>query len=303
MSKVDRLEIDFAEEKEAGYQRVYDRAPQLTSLAAQWSGILFAYDFMPPGETPEILAKQHCVGILYDLAESAWTDRTIDGQYRHEQVNDGDMLIVPADVPCRSRWNVTGSVIAIAIEPSIFAQTAYEAIHPDRVELLPRFATSDPLIHQMGRSLKTVLEQYGVASRLYGDTMATALMVHLLQNYSARRPLLKHYESGLSKHQLSQVIDYIYAHLDQDLSLSELAAIAQMSSHYFSQLFKQSMRITPHQYVIRVRVERAKELLTQGNLSIAEVAKIVGFVDQSHLHRHFKRLLSITPKMLRQISQ
>jgi AraC family transcriptional regulator len=99
------------------------------------------------------------------------------------------------------------------------------------------------------------------------------------------------------------VTDYIYAHLDQDLSLSELAAIAQMSPHYFSQLFKRSIGITPHQYVIRVRVERAKELLTQGNLSIAEVAKTVGFVDQSHLHRHCKRLLGVTPKMLQQLSR
>ncbi len=80
------------------------------------------------------------------------------------------------------------------------------------------------------------------------------------------------------------------------MSLKELAAIVQMSAHYFSQLFKQSTGITPHQYVIHCRIERAKELLMQRKLTIADVAKVVGFVDQSHFHRHFKRLVGITPK-------
>ena len=70
-----------------------------------------------------------------------------------------------------------------------------------------------------------------------------------------------------------------------------------MSPHYFSQLFKESTGITPHQYVIRCRIDRAKDLLKQGKLSIAEIAKEVGFVDQSHLHRHFKRLVGVTPKL------
>ena len=69
-----------------------------------------------------------------------------------------------------------------------------------------------------------------------------------------------------------------------------------MSPHYFSRLFKQTTGISPHQYVISCPIERAKDLLKQGKLSIAEIAKEVGFVDQSHLHRYFKRLVGITPK-------
>ena len=97
-----------------------------------------------------------------------------------------------------------------------------------------------------------------------------------------------------------QVIDYINNHLEQDLSLIELAAIAQMSPHYFSHLFKQSTGMTPHQYVIRCRVECAKELLLQRKLTIAEIAYKVGFANQSHLNRHFKRLLGVTPKAILQ---
>jgi AraC family transcriptional regulator len=74
-----------------------------------------------------------------------------------------------------------------------------------------------------------------------------------------------------------------------------------MSPHYFSRLFKRSTGFAPHQYLIKCRIERAKQLLLKGKLTIAEVAYSVGFANQGHLNYHFKRLVGITPKtMLRQ---
>lgn len=287
--------IDFVAEQECGYQRVFSRLPLLTSLTAGWSDIFFVYDYLPPGETPEVASKQHGIAIFTDMPTPAQAERMIAGQVRHEQVVPGDIIITPAQVGTYSRWDVPGGVILLGFEPSTFAHAVYEAIAPHQVELLPHFATADPLIQQMGLALKSVLEKDAAGSRLYADAMANALMIHLLQHYAVRQPKLRTYSNGLSQAKLQQVIDYINAHLNQDLGLSELAAIAQMSSHYFSKLFKQSTGFTPHQYVIRCRVERARELLKRG-VAIADVATQVGFVDQSHLNRHFKRSLGVTPK-------
>jgi AraC family transcriptional regulator len=91
-------------------------------------------------------------------------------------------------------------------------------------------------------------------------------------------------------------MDYINDYLAQELSLEELAAIAQISAYHFCRSFKRSTNFTPHQYVIRQRVERAKLLLKDGKLGIAEVAVACGFTHQSHLNRHFKRLTGVTPK-------
>ncbi|MBW4671976.1 MAG: helix-turn-helix transcriptional regulator [Cyanomargarita calcarea GSE-NOS-MK-12-04C] len=74
-----------------------------------------------------------------------------------------------------------------------------------------------------------------------------------------------------------------------------------MSPHYFSLLFKQSTGMTPHKYVIRTRVERAKELLLKSEMAISEIAQSVGFASQSHLNFHTKRLLGVTPKSIQQI--
>ncbi|WP_088890659.1 helix-turn-helix domain-containing protein [Leptolyngbya ohadii] len=292
-----KLSIDFAQEQEQGYERVFARRPLLTNLSLSWNGIYFAYDYMPPGETPEVSAKQHCIAIFANPS-AIRAERRLDGKFRQEDVQEGDMVITPADVSCATRWHGSGGVILLGVEPSRFAQAGYEFLDPDRVELAPRFATSDPLTYQLGRSIKQAIEQDAVGNCLYAETLANTLIVHVLQHYATRPLRLQDRIDRLPHAQLQQVIDYIYAHLDQNLSLAQLAVVAGMSPHYFAQRFKQSMGMSPHQFVIRCRVERAKQLLQQGR-SIAETALLVGFVDQSHLNRHFKRWFGITPKMLR----
>lgn len=152
----------------------------------------------------------------------------------------------------------------------------------------------DPLIQQIGLALKHALEN-GLGSRLYADSMANALAVHLLSRYSTRKQAIQYYEGGLSRRDLNQVIDYIHEHLEKNLSLAELAGVVQLSSYHFAHLFKQSTGSSPHRYHIQCRIERTKQLLVKG-LGIADVAQAVGFASQGHLNYHFKRLVGTTPR-------
>ncbi|MBD1838496.1 helix-turn-helix transcriptional regulator [Coleofasciculus sp. FACHB-64] len=281
--------------------QILERSPILTSQKAGWNNIFLGHFRTPAYEAPEVSSLfWHSLLIFPKTEAPIQAQRTLDGKIRHEQVIEGDIVITPAQVSHRSCWNAEHDFIVMAIASDVFARAIDESAESSNVELLPQFAISDGLVLQIGLALKQVLENNPQGSRLYAETMANALAVHLLQNYSARQPILRDYNGGLSKHQLRQVIDYINGHLDRDLGLAELAKIVQMSPHYFTRLFKQSTGLTPHQYVIRRRVERAKELLLNGELSIAEVAYSVGFANQSHLNRHLKRLLGVTPRHIRQ---
>jgi AraC family transcriptional regulator len=103
---------------------------------------------------------------------------------------------------------------------------------------------------------------------------------------------------SLTQVQLQQAIDYIHAHLDRELLLEQIATSINISPTYFASLFKQATGISPHQYVIRQRVKRARSLL-KTDLAIADIALQVGFSSQSHLSQQFKRFTGMTPKQAR----
>ena len=295
------LSIDFNQEKEAGYKRIFKRSPLVSSQSVGWDNLTIVYDRQPAIELPKTSLKQHCIGILTDIPVPMQTERIIDGRFLREENVQGDLIIVPANTTHQAAWYSEGASLAIVIDPLMFSQAIYEVVDPDKIELLPQFATPDPFVYQIGVALKSALIKNGSTSRLYAETLMNALILHLLENYSTtRKNSFEPIAGTLPQYKLQQIIDYIQAYLDSDLSLNKLANSVQMSPHYFSRLFKETTGFTPHQYVINCRIEKAKDLLKQGKISIAEIAKEVGFVDQSHLHRCFKRKVGITPKQFSQ---
>jgi RpiB/LacA/LacB family sugar-phosphate isomerase len=108
---------------------------------------------------------------------------------------------------------------------------------------------------------------------------------------------------GLPPRRLQRVFAHVRENVAQELAVAELAQVVGMSQYYFSKLFKLSTGTTPHQYVMRQRVERAQELLRAGRTPLAEVATHVGFETQSHFTSVFRRLSGVTPKHYREIHQ
>ena len=108
---------------------------------------------------------------------------------------------------------------------------------------------------------------------------------------------------GLPPRRLQRVFAHIRENIARDLTVSELAQTVGMSQYYFSKLFKMSTGTTPHQYVMRQRVERAQEQLRESRTALAEVATLVGFETQSHFTSVFRRLVGATPKHYREMHQ
>ena len=104
---------------------------------------------------------------------------------------------------------------------------------------------------------------------------------------------------GLAPGAMRRVREYVEAHLSESVDLVALASVVGLSIHHFARGFKQSAGVTPHHYVTQKRVEHARDMLVQSDLSVSEIAIAVGFADQSHLTRHFRQMLGITPGQLR----
>jgi AraC family transcriptional regulator len=185
------------------------------------------------------------------------------------------------------------------VHPALLVHTAYESLQVHYVELIPHLPRHDPLLHHMALVLQAAVEAEGEAGGLYAEALANALAVHLLRRYAigGHRDQPRH--GGLTPCKLHGTIAYILAHLEHTLSLVELAAVVQMSPAYFARLFKGATGQTPHQYVLRCRMERAKHLLTETTVPMHEIGARVGYADHSHFTALFRQYVAITPKAYR----
>ena len=168
------------------------------------------------------------------------------------------------------------------------------------IELMPTLSPEpDSLVLGIAMALKAELAAGYPGGSLYEASLATALAIHLLKHYStAIFPVLKP-SSGLPQAKLKLAVDYINEHLSEKIRLEAIAALLNISQFHFCHLFKESMGISPYQYILQQRVERAKQLLKHQTLPIVDVAFDCGFATQSQLTKYFSRYVGTTPKVYR----
>lgn len=282
----------------------YPRLPTLSNYHSNYQlvqeGIYVSYHQQPAWEMPESCQPFHTIAI--NLCKRIHRlERSLGGQRQiKHRVSYSEVAVVPAHIPAQASWDQEAEFMMLILPPETIAQIAYETIDPDSVELLPHFDAPDPLIHQIGLSLKAELEAPGQWSRLFIDSLKTILSVALLRRYTAHKGVIQDYGDGLSKRKLQQVIDYIHDHLSENLSLQEIATELKMSPCYFSSLFKRSTGLTVNQYVTQRRMSKAKQLLKLPDLKIIEIAQAVGFESHSHFDLAFRKWTGTTPTAYRE---
>jgi transcriptional regulator of acetoin/glycerol metabolism len=130
------------------------------------------------------------------------------------------------------------------------------------------------------------------------DALHTRPRLESLPNLKQQAPPLLA-RGGLPPGAMRRVREHMEMHLSESMDLVELAAIAGLSVYHFARAFKQSAGVTPHHYLVRRRVERAQEMLARSEIPLSKIALAAGFSDQSHLARHFRQMLGMTPGQFR----
>ena len=152
----------------------------------------------------------------------------------------------------------------------------------------------DPIVTQLASLLLPALANPDQANKPFVDYVTLALCAHLTEAYGAvhNRTVPRR---GLTPAQAQRAMDFMAHQSGGDVSLAEVARQCGLSRSYFAGSFKSATGYSPHQWLQRHRVERAKSLLAASESSIAEIAAICGFADQSHLTRVFSRLVGDSP--------
>ncbi|MFN6565533.1 MAG: helix-turn-helix domain-containing protein [Nostoc sp. ChiSLP01] len=284
-----------------GYQTQTTCLPILSSQNQGWENILVEEFQHPAGEGRSYYSDEHA--ICLSLAPRPVPLLQIQGGKTYTGLYDkGDISITPAKTPFFARWDLEDHYLQIRIASGFIESVARETIdtNPERLELVREFRTRDRHIESIAMMLLSELKQENLGEKLYIESLANVLAVHLLRQYSAIKPRLAVYNGGLPERQLLQVLQYIDAHLDRDIKLADLAQLLNMSQFHFSHLFKQAIGIAPYQYLLQQRIERAKQLLKKSDRSIIEIALVCGFNSHSHLSKQFRQITGMTPKAYRQ---
>ncbi|GER91352.1 hypothetical protein KDW_55140 [Dictyobacter vulcani] len=287
------------------------RVPQryLSSVDVGWEGLV-AEAFHEPVELEGwmVSGPPDVSLVLFSGGTMRMEQRPLHGAWETLYMRSNDMLLTAGrDAAHEVRWqgisDLPMQTLHLHLGKELFCHTAEEVAdkHIQPSVLMSRSGFQDPLLTQICLALWRELEQQAPAGKLYAQTAARMLAVHLLHHYSETRiHTPKETYQGLSARQMRRLETFIQERLSQDLTLEELAEQTGFSPYYFARIFRQTTGESPHQFVLRQRIERAQQLLAQRNISLVQVALESGFTNQSHFTRTFKRYLGMTPRAYRQ---
>jgi AraC family transcriptional regulator len=279
------------------------KSPILLRRDADWDEFHVKQARVLAGELVEHKARINEVnmtlnGVLYSERQ------TSTGKRRCDSADSEGMCLMPFGQIMSANWNDEYEYLSVDFSPNYLSKMALEMNLSPRIELKEAVsAKKDMLIQQLSLAFLDEAEKKESSSRLYAESIAHTLMFHLIKNYTTADFQEKSFSGGISGNKLRRVTDFINDHLEQDLTLSEIAQVANLSHFHFARAFRKTMGITPQQYITNRRIEKAKELLAKSNLPIVEVGFQTGFKNQSHFTTLFRKFTSLTPKIWREVKQ
>ena len=250
-------------------------------------------------EVPEMENPAHVL-ILRSGSPSIIEWRS-EGRDRREELPPGSVSLLPMGFRHAARVfrPLPGLASILQIDPKFFQRGIGEIAKSGRVELIQHTDLNDPQVVRLVESLRAEIADGFPVGRLFGESIGIALLAHIAHHYSARSADLETYRGGLARSRLNLVLEYIDAHLTDNLELLVLAGVAGLNMYHFARAFKQSTGEAPHQYVLRKRVEQAKALLRHSKVPVIEASARTGYVDQSHFSKVFRRLVGLAPSEYR----
>lgn len=248
-----------------------------SSAGRGWKGLTAEHQHLPPSESDgymdgDLLSVQ--VGPPSDLR--VWRG----GREHRIPLRPWNVLLLPAGEPTRLAWTGPSEVLNLLLAPGQAARVQQATV------------LADPVIVHLARALLAGLGlPPSPGERLFSDGIRDVLRAHLEHRHAPSPPRVR----TLSPVELERVDSLIEADLTASLSVDDLASQVPMSPAHFARVFKRSTGVTPHAYVLRRRVEAARQLLATTPHGLSHLAHRTGFADASHLARQFRRHLGVTP--------
>jgi AraC-like DNA-binding protein len=256
------------------------RLPHLDNLELlHATGITHAY--------PAHMHEEHSIGIILQGIE---TTVCRGNSYKGQQ---GDLVFINAE-EVHSNKSLSSGYRLIKVRPGTLDRIACDLGRPGSSSTsFPQVVVKDPIVARQLLSLHLKLEQNNSPLEQESNFVSTmGLLLSRVSNYRPRRPEVRAKREDVY---VKLVRDYLKANYAENVSLSQLTSLTNLSPFYLLRVFHSSTGFPPHEYQTQVRIAHARKLI-RGGTSLSQTALETGFFDQSHLSRNFKRIVGVTPR-------
>lgn len=225
----------------------------LSSADTNWHNVVVEQHNFRTRELADLMFIQHVIAV--NIGPPFSCEFKKDGRFQRIYIPANASSLVPSQRPFFRRSiiseNASADALLLALDPVFVDQTAASLeVYPDRVELLEQKRETDPALWHIAMALRTGLHAGGARDKMYGESLATALAVHLLREYGGKPVALQNTPRELSKEKLMCAVDYIQDQLHKNLTVAEIAGTVHMSLYHFTRLFKNATGRSPYRYVI-----------------------------------------------------
>jgi AraC family transcriptional regulator len=229
--------------------------------------------------------RQHLV--WFQMSAPSRFDCRIAGQFLRHEPPRGSLAICPSGLDCAAEAQDSVDAILIAIEPPSLALAAAENSALE-AQLQERLSGCDDPLFDFARTLASESADGYPNGPLFWNEVASGFVCHLIARHTSGGAT--RVRGMLGKDVLKRLKDYVLANLDGPIEVATLARLAGRSPFHFSRVFTRSVGVTPHRYIVHLRLQRAIEFVRDGRCGLAEIAARTGFADQSHLSRWARRV-------------
>jgi AraC family transcriptional regulator len=239
----------------------------------------------------------HEVTIPCRGSSATLTCLTASGSTEYLKVTDRHVLVIPAGHLHTVEWIPQSELTTIMIAPTFLdALAKTNGVHG--YSMNQQVVSPDPFMWHMARALERQMWTRRPLEKSYLESVAVVIGQHLLSTYTDA-PLSGTSPNGLPRYKFKRAIDFIQAHHQEEIGFRDIANELDMSPYHFARMFRHSAGESPHQFIMRCRIESAKKLLIEGNMCIADIACEVGYKSQSYFTTRFALLVGMTPAAFR----
>jgi AraC family transcriptional regulator len=267
--------------------------PMNTVVRSAPKGLLVEAHNLGPMEIPEHEHSSFCLTL--QTGEQVGMEWWSEGRHGRESHRCGSMVLVTPGTRDRMRWDGPWRPVVVSIAESYLVRAAQELGCKNPLALTNRWNFQDCQLQMLMEGLRREMDHGWEIGSLYQDHIAMALSLTLIQRYSKETTISPIAKGGMSRVRLQRVLDYIDANSRQEITLNDLAVVAEMSRFHFARLFRLRMGVTPYRYVTEQRLENAKALLRCHPRALGEIARKTGFTNSAHFSRAFRRYVGVSP--------